>query len=182
MGNDLPCPKALVIFGTRWGGTIPIAQKIGETLKDEGYQPTIANAKENLPEVEPYDLVIVGSSISMGTWTKETKKFIQKNAAKLKHKKFACFVSCGMVLRQEGHEKALHDYLTNVAKGTGLNPISCGVFGGLLDFKKSHGFLGNFFVNSSKKKLKEMGVDTTKPYDFRNWDEIKSWTKELTKI
>ena len=172
--------KALVVYGTRWGGTTDIAETIGETLNHCGYVVDVVDAKKSQPEIDPYDLVIVGSGISMGKWTKEVMSFLEKNATGLESKKTACFVSCGMVLRQQGREKALQDYLVKIAEKYCLSPVSYGVFGGFLDFDKSHGFLGNFFVNSSKKKLQKMGVDTTRPYDFRNWDAIRSWTRKLT--
>ncbi len=172
--------KALVVYGTRWGSTISIAEVIGETLNRGGFAVDVVDAKKSQPEIDPYDLVIVGSGINMGKWTKEVMSFLEKNATGLESKKTACFVSCGMVLREQGREKALQDYLVKMAEKCRLSPVSYGAFGGFLDFEKSHGFLGNFFVKSSKKKSQKMGVDTTRPYDFRNWDEVKSWTRELT--
>ena len=29
--------KALVLYGSRWGGTVGVAKKIGDVLKEEGY-------------------------------------------------------------------------------------------------------------------------------------------------
>jgi menaquinone-dependent protoporphyrinogen oxidase len=171
--------RALIIYGTRWGSTTDIARRVSETLKTCGYTVDVINAKNKTKEIETYNLIIIGSSISMGKWTKETKTFLKKNASKMKNKKTALFVSCGLILRQGGLEKAREDYLRKVADKYSLNPVSFGAFGGFLNFKTSHGILGDLFVNSSKKRLKEIGVDTSKPYDFRNWTEIETWTRSI---
>jgi menaquinone-dependent protoporphyrinogen IX oxidase len=117
----------------------------------------------------------------MGKWTKETKQFLKKNAPKLKKKKTACFVSCGLVLRKNGQKKAYNNFILKVMEKHGITPMNYGTFGGLLHFTMNHGFLGNIFVNSSKKRLREIGVDIDTSYDFRNWDEIQNWTRTLAK-
>lgn len=171
--------NALIVYGTRWGSTTNIAQRIGETLKTCGYTVDVIDAKNKTQEIDSYNLVIIGSSISMGKWTKEAKIFLKKNASKMKKKKTALFVSCGLILRQGGLEKARKDYLQKMADKYNLNPVSLGAFGGFLDFKTHHGILGDLFVNSSKKRLKEIGVDTSKSFDFRDWTEIETWTHSV---
>jgi len=34
-------------------------------------------------------------------------------------------------------------------------------------------------LNVAKKELREKGVDTSKPYDFRDWTQIEAWTREI---
>jgi menaquinone-dependent protoporphyrinogen IX oxidase len=171
--------RALIVYGTRWGGTIKVAEKIGEILRGEGYLVDIFDAK-NSSQVDPYDLIIVGSGISGGKWTKEAEIFLQRNAAMLRVKKTALFVSCGMVEREKDEQdKARKEYLVKVSNKYGLTPIGYGFFGGVLDFKAKYNTLDRILVNSSKGRLKKMGVDISKPYDFRDWDQIEDWTHEV---
>jgi len=88
--------RALVIYGTRWGGTVKIAEKIGSALNDEGYIADVFNAKKKPQNVSQYDLVIIGSGIRADKWTKEALNFIEKNIELLLTKKTALFVSCQM--------------------------------------------------------------------------------------
>jgi len=180
MAGRLPSPgaRALIVYGTRWGGTIKVAEKIGEILRGEGYLVDIFDAKKS-PQVDPYDLIIVGSGISGGKWTKDAEDFLQRNAARLKVKKAALFVSCGMVERESGQDKAKEDYLVKVSNKYGLTPIGYGFFGGILDFKAKYNILDRFLVNSSKSRLKKMGVNISKPYDFRDWNQIEAWTHDV---
>jgi menaquinone-dependent protoporphyrinogen IX oxidase len=85
--------NALVVYGSRWGGTVAVAQKIAETLIEEGCRVNVVEARQELPNVAIYDLIIVGSGIRADKWTKETLRFLEKNMDLLITKKTALFVS-----------------------------------------------------------------------------------------
>jgi menaquinone-dependent protoporphyrinogen oxidase len=173
--------RALVIYGTRWGGTVAIAEKIGETLKQQGFNAEVADAKKSPKNIDKYDLVVVGSGLRADKWTKETMDFLQKNADVLRTKKTALFVSCQMADRTEVEvkEKAKNQYLQKTAEQFGLKPVSLGFFGGFLDFNQSHGLIVDVMVRVNRKSLKKNGLDTTKVHDTRCWASIEAWTREL---
>jgi len=172
--------KILVVYGTRWGSTADVAKKIGQAFINSGNTVDIVDAKKEKPTIDPYDLVVVGSGISMGKWTKETLSFLHDNASNLRNKKTAFFVCCGLVLREGGLEKTRADYLIKIAEDNKLNPLTYGAFGGYIDFTGDYGLFSTLFVNASKKKCKEIGIDTTKPYDFRDWNDITNWAESLS--
>jgi menaquinone-dependent protoporphyrinogen IX oxidase len=58
--------KALVVYGTHYGGTRGVAEEIGRTLSGEGFDVDVVDVKKGAPPVEPYDLVVVGSGIVTG--------------------------------------------------------------------------------------------------------------------
>ena len=173
--------KALVVYGTRWGGTVGVAGKIGDSLREAGYTVDVVDAKKYLPTVAPYDLVVVGSGVRADKWTKGTLKFLEKNAVALKSKKTALFVSCMMADREEeeARERAKNAYLVKIAENYGLNPISYGFFGGYTDFSKSHGLLVDIIVRVNRKKLLKSGLDIRKILDTRDWTKIGAWAHEL---
>ena len=84
--------KALVVYGTRWGGTVSVAKKIGDTLKEANYAVAVVDAKTKPPTVDHYDLVVVGSGLRADKWTKETLRFLKDNTHALSKKKTALFV------------------------------------------------------------------------------------------
>ncbi len=171
--------KALVVYGTRWGGTAGVAERIGDTLRREDYTVEVVDAKDRPPSPDAYDLVIVGSGISAGRWTKEATRYLKKNSVSLRERRTALFVSCGAGGDEELREQGRQDFLVRVAEKNGLSPVIFGLFGGLYDFTKSHGLFGNIMLNVAKKELQEKGVDTSKPYDFRDWTQIEAWTREI---
>ena len=175
--------KALVVYGTRWGGTVDVAEKIGNSLRENSYDVDVVDARKRPPNIDRYDLVIVGSGIRADCWTKETLSFLERNAPLLKVRKTALFVSCQMADREkEARDKARAEYLVQVSLKYGLRPISYGFFGGFLDLTKSHGLLCDIMVRVNGKKLKKNGLDPTKIHDTRDWSEIVSWANGIAQL
>lgn len=175
--------KALVIFGTRYGTAKEISEKIVEILKDENLEVDLINSddKTNLA-VDNYDLVVVGSGIKMGKWTKNTLNFLKKNRKKLSNRKVALFVSCGAANEEKNKAEAQEKYLDNVAtKYLDSEPISTGLFGGIYDPNADHGLLYKLVKRNIEKEMIKMGQDPTKKHDYRDWDAITQWTIDLTK-
>lgn len=175
--------KALVIFGTRYGTAKEISEKIVEILKDENLEVDLINSddKTNLA-VDNYDLVVVGSGIKMGKWTKNTLNFLKKNRKELSNRKVALFVSCGAANEEKNKAEAQEKYLDNVAaKYLDSEPVSTGLFGGIYDPNADHGLLYKLVKRNIEKEMIKMGQDPTKKHDYRDWDAITQWTIDLTK-
>ena len=172
-----------MVYGTRWGGTLDVAQQIGDALKAAGYEVDTFEAREGQPRLAYYDLIIVGSGIRADQWTKAALKFLERNAEDLKLAKTALFVSCQMADREEeAQQKAKRKYLFEIAEKYDLSPISLGFFGGFVDFKKSHGIIVDVIVRINRKKLLAKGLDIRKVYDTRKWDDITAWAREIAKV
>ena len=72
----------LIVYATRAGSTVEVAQVIGEVLGGRGFEVQIKSVKEN-PAVDGYQAVIIGSAIRMGNWLPEVVDFLRKNQPKL---------------------------------------------------------------------------------------------------
>jgi menaquinone-dependent protoporphyrinogen oxidase len=180
-GNKM---KALIVYGTRYGSTSEIAEEIGKILKDKGVEVDIFDVKEMKgTEISSYDLVVAGSGIKMGSWTKESLKFLEKNKDTLSTRKVALFVVCGATRDDEKqYKEAQEKYLDNIADKYLINPpVAMGLFGGVIDPNAKYGLMDKLIMKMVKKDLEEKGIDTTKPYDLRDWDEVRSWALELIK-
>ncbi|MCC7558000.1 MAG: flavodoxin domain-containing protein, partial [Methanobacteriaceae archaeon] len=116
--------KALIVYGTRYGSTSEIAEEIGKILKDKGVEVDIFDVKEMKgTEISSYDLVVAGSGIKMGSWTKESLKFLEKNKDTLSTRKVALFVVCGATRDDEKqYKEAQEKYLDNIADKYLINP------------------------------------------------------------
>ena len=137
--------KALIVYGTRYGATEMTAEEIANVFRKEALDVKVVNLKEEkVEDIREYDLVLVGSGIQIGKWTKEPKKFLKKYQKELVKKKVALFVCCGAAkpLDEGGEDKtkemeeARMNYLTEKAVKYGLLPISLGFFGGVYNFNR----------------------------------------------
>lgn len=133
-------------------------------------------------------MVAVGSGIACNKWVNEAEDFLKKFQKELTHKKLALFVSSVKpIAEKEGNieevakmrKAALEDKVSKY----GLKPITMGFFGGIIDFNRM-GFLTRKGMEAAfKLPLQKHGFKETEPgaYDLRDWDEIRSWAKELAK-
>ena len=168
----------LIVYGSRYGSTKQIAHHIGETLTSLGNKVDVVDAQKT-PNLDDYELIIVGSGIQAGNWKKETKKFLEKNRETLRSKKTALFVSCGDALEPDRRDEAYQKYLVAIAESNELQPIAYGLFGGSFDFNGGKGLVYSLFLKMVKRDFEKKGIATEGLYDFRDWDDITAWAKEL---
>jgi menaquinone-dependent protoporphyrinogen oxidase len=183
--------RALIVYGTRYGTTAETSEIIAETLRKEGFEARIVNSKkEKVQSIDEFDLIIVGSGIQMGKWTKEPESFLEKFQNELSNKKVALFVSCGSANPlSEGEQKnkemddAKRKYLQDKSVEYNVKPIALGFFGGCYDFNKMSWFFRKT-LSSVRPKLKEAGYKESKTgvYDLRDLEAIRSWTREVAKM
>jgi menaquinone-dependent protoporphyrinogen IX oxidase len=181
--------RGLIVYGTSFGATMGTSEEIARILRGENFVIKSINAREEkIKDVTDYNLVIVGSGLANCRWNSQAEDFLNKFHKELGHKELALFVSSIMPLAErEGNTEeiakikkaALDDKISKY----GLKPIMTGLFGGVLDFGKM-GFLTRKAMETAfKSRLQNDGFKETSPgvYDLRDWEKIRSWTKELAK-
>ncbi|MGY5854827.1 MAG: flavodoxin domain-containing protein [Candidatus Thorarchaeota archaeon] len=173
--------QILICYGTRYGSTAEVAEDLAKTAQDLGKQVEVVNLKKNNPQKSPheYDLVVVGSGIQAGQWTKEPLKFIKNNLESLSQTKVALFVVCGYAASEDKCDTAQTDFLDKIAENhPGLNPVSTGLFGGVFDTKK-YNFAVRALVKSMIKKELPPGEEVPEKLDQRDWNQIREWITKL---
>ncbi|TXT57882.1 MAG: hypothetical protein BAJATHORv1_10590 [Candidatus Thorarchaeota archaeon] len=134
--------KCLIAYCTRYGVTRETSNVIAETLKSNfDAEVDIIDLKEEkkrAKSVNPndYDIVIVGSSIRIGRWTKEAKNFLKSD---FKNTHVAIFVSsgrCGQAIEDddmEEYDKYEQKYIDRIAEKQGLKLFAKRGFGGRME-------------------------------------------------
>jgi menaquinone-dependent protoporphyrinogen oxidase len=179
--------QVLIVYGTRYGATESTSEEIARVLQAEGFQVTVVNAKkEKVRDISPYDLIIVGSGMQMGKWTKEPEQFLDQFQQELANKKVAIFVSSGVQALLE-HEKKAEEiaanrkqYLEDKAARYHLQPVSLVIFGGVWDYNQMN-FLARKALGSFKPRIEAAGFKEiqSEVYDTRDWEAIRAWAREL---
>lgn len=178
--------KALIVYGTRYGASAGTAEEIASVLRGEGFDVKVVNAKEEkIKDLNPYELIVVGSGLQIGKWTSEAEAFLKRFQNDFANKKLALFASTmKTVSERQGKTQdvevtrkfALTDKVTKYS----LQPISLGFFGGVIDYNKMN-FLFRKTLGSIRQQLEKDGFKETSPgvYDLRDMEEIRSWAKDL---
>ncbi|QLH75265.1 MAG: flavodoxin domain-containing protein [Methanomassiliicoccales archaeon] len=175
--------RVLLAFGTKYGSTEKVAIRMAEVMRSKGSEVVVMDLRQRRKvDLSEYDMVVLGSGIIVGSWTKEAKKFIEDHKKDLVRKKVALFVCCGNMLVDPSKESEYRKlYLEDIASKAGIDgPVPMGLFGGEIDFSK-YSFLTKAVLSGvgAKKVWEEKGISLDRPYDFRDWPAIERWASSL---
>lgn len=112
--------KALVAYYTKSGASKEYAQVIADTLNDHNISVDICNLKDDIPHINEYDTIILGTGVRLSMVYRRWKKILKQKAIKNKH--LFMFLSSGMAIEEP--EKAVEKFLHPIVKKYNLNPDS----------------------------------------------------------
>lgn len=140
--------KTLIVYAGKYGCTEECAVKLKNKLDTEA--KVVNAAKENVPSLDEYDKVIIGSSIYVGQIHKKIKAFVNDNANTLLKKKVGIFLVCGFI------EKYDETLVQNFPSDLINHAQSAQCFGGELSIEKMN------FLHKGVVKMIEKEVDISK--------------------
>lgn len=156
--------RVLIVYGSERGGTAEIANAIGATLLAEHFDVDIANARET-KRIDDYHAVIIGGALYMGRWQRDARRFVKRHAAALRERTVYMF-SSGPLDRSAGaHEVPPPPSVAALVRAAGAR--SHAMFGGRLA-RDAKGFVASRMAK-------------TLAGDWRSWDDIRAWTRELAR-
>ncbi len=160
--------QVLVAYGSKYGATAEIAERIGQVLRAAGVQADVRPASE-VKDLAPYGAFVVGSGIYAGQWVKGAASFLKRNAEALRGRPLWLF-SSGPTGPGDPAELLqgwrLPEGLKPLAEG--LQPRDIALFGGAMDAEKLS-FIERLMIRMLKAPVG----------DFRDWDAIASWASSI---
>ncbi|MFX0087699.1 MAG: flavodoxin domain-containing protein [Candidatus Hodarchaeota archaeon] len=174
--------KALIAYGTRYGATQGIAERMAEWLSENNINPDVINVrKDPWPDLFQYNGLILASGIRIGQWTKETKNFIKKNKTEINEfngPKFF-FVSSGYAAIPERYQEIKEEYCIKALENLGVSVDRYEAFGGVMNVSPSSnvGWLDKKLMKAAAKEA--ANFDPEGVNDYRDWDKIEEFTREF---
>lgn len=160
--------RVLVAYGTKYGATAEIAEKIGKVLREAGLAADVLRA-DRAGDLSAYDAVVVGSGVYIGRWRKEAVKFVKDNEQALAAKPLWVF-SSGPTGEGDPQEMVqgwrLPSNLQPIVDR--MQPRDVTVFHGAADESKM-GWLDKWLLKNVKAPTG----------DFRDWDAIAAWAGDI---
>ena len=74
--------RVLVAYATKHGSTRGIAERIAETLTQEGVDATLVDVKE-APPADQFDAFVIGGAAYMYHWLKESADYVRAHAQEM---------------------------------------------------------------------------------------------------
>jgi menaquinone-dependent protoporphyrinogen oxidase len=160
--------RVLVAYGTKYGATAEIAEKIGQVLQQAGLQADVLPA-DRARDLSAYQAVVLGSGVYVGRWRKEAAKFLKANEQALAGKPVWLF-SSGPTGEGDPAELLqgwrLPGALQPIADR--IQPRDIAVFHGAVDINKLN-VIEKWMINNVKSPVG----------DFRDWDAITAWATAI---
>lgn len=182
--------QVLIAYATRYGSTRVTANDIMKKLIDKGVSVDIVDLKttkkRKWPSAEAYNVVLIGSSIMMGKWMGEAKKFISRNQNELKKTGLGLFVSCGLTL--EDPAKAREEYIQDFSSEKNIRPDVSGIFAPCVDLTEDSdlGMIKKGILRATIQEMvkdrDDMEITETEICDLRNAAKIGSFVDEIVSI
>ena len=160
--------KVLVAYGTKYGATAEIAERIGEVLNGTALECDVRSA-DSVNDISAYSAVVLGSGVYIGRWRKEAVGFLKAHEAELGQRPVWLF-SSGPTGEGDPVE-LVQGWLFPSSLQPAIDhiqPRDIAVFHGALDVSKLN-FLEKWVLNRIK----------TPVGDFRDWDAINAWAAEI---
>lgn len=165
-GKGTTMQKVLVVYASRCGSTVEVAQAVAEQLCRRGDSAEVC-AVEEASDPANYDAVVVGSAIRMGKWLPAAVQFVERHQATLAQKPTAFFTVHMLNVDDSAQSRAARaEYVAPVHAL--LAPQAEAFFAGKMDFARL-----NFMDRLMAKMVK------SKEQDLRNWTAIRTWGDQL---
>lgn len=175
--------RVLLIYGTRYSSTKEISQEIEKVLKEKNIEVNAFNLAEekDIPSLDEFDGLLIGSGIKMGKMTKNVRKFVDKNEDTLRNRKniLGLFISCGTAGEAGKREKAKKDYIDKFLKDKNIEADMEEAFGGVFDLSEDSnlGFLSKKVLKMTAKE--DPNITPGEKNDQRDWEFIREFADKF---
>ncbi len=158
--------RVLIAYASRCGSTAEVAEAIAQELTAQGQLVDVRGVRE-LPDLDGYRAVLVGSAVRFGKWLPEAVRFIERNRTLLSRVPTAFFTVHALALDDSpASQRERHAYLEPV-RGL-VVPRHEAFFAGEIDPARlsfAERWLARF-VRAPEG-------------DLRDWERIRSWARQI---
>jgi menaquinone-dependent protoporphyrinogen oxidase len=155
--------KVLVTVASKHGGTDTIAERIVETLRDDGLDVELRSPKEVF-DLQPYDAVVVGSAVYIGRWLEPARAFVTRHADELRDRHVWLFSSGPL-----GDVSGPIETATDVPQMVELSGA-----------REHRSFAGKLIRDEIGLAERAIVSVVKAPYgDFRDWPAIATWARSI---
>jgi menaquinone-dependent protoporphyrinogen oxidase len=164
--------KTLIVFATRHGSSEKCSRLLKERLQGEVVTADLKRGK--VPDITPFDKIIIGGSIHVGKIQKSVSEFCQQNVEGLKGKKLGLYICC---MNKNDEITQLNSAFPRLLLNTALVK-EC--FGGEFVFGRMN-MLEKFAVKMVSKSQGNVITDTKKDISMLSEDKINKFAQVMNR-
>jgi menaquinone-dependent protoporphyrinogen oxidase len=176
-------PRVLVLFGTTDGHTGKVATAVSNTLRAEGAQVDLVQARSGGPDPHPdeYTAVIVAASIHTGGYQRAVARWVRGHATDLRGRPTAFLSVCLGVLE---HTPAADAELVSIMEGffarTGWNPSVRRVIAGALPYTR-YSWIKRLVIRRIVRNAYGY-TDPSRDYEYTDWNDVRDFSRMFVRL
>ena len=169
--------RILIVYGSKYGQTAKIAERIGELLRRRKIEVTVHKGNQ-LPAaltLEGYDGILVGASIIAGKYQKYIRNFVINNRRALGAVPSSFFAVSGAAGGRPDERAQARASADQFLARTGWKPDLTACFGGAITFTKYSPLL-----RWMMKRITRRGghpLDPTCDHELTDWSEVERFSE-----
>jgi menaquinone-dependent protoporphyrinogen oxidase len=155
--------KALVTVASKHGSTAALGDAVAGGLRQHGFDVDVI-APDDVADVAPYDVVVIGSAVYAGHWLRAAKNLVQRHSAALRWRDVWLFSSGPLGSSPVPADEPVD--VTAMISESGA---------------RGHTLLAGALDRDGLSLPERLVVRTVKaPYgDFRDWDAVDRWVGQI---
>ena len=168
----------LILYSSRFGQTLKIAQALKHQWLDAGAQVTLANLEHTSDlNLNNFDKVVIGASIRYGHFAKCLQAFSSAQAQVLNRLPSAFFSVS--ILANKAHKSTpeTHTYTRKFLEHSAWQPKHIGIFAGELAYHKYH--LVDRYLMKLVMKINQGETNTRAHIEFTDWNKVQQFGAEV---
>jgi menaquinone-dependent protoporphyrinogen oxidase len=174
--------NVMIVYGTSYGQTARIVERIAERLKVAGHRPTVWRGDMIPAEatVTGFDAFLVAGSVLYGRHQGYLRDFVRRNRSVLNTRPSAFISVCGALIGQwgPGQEEA-RKYVARFLEETRWMPRLSRSFPGGLPYTRYSRITRLVMKWISRRTGRP--TDTSRDWDLTNWDAVDRFAADFEK-
>lgn len=171
-------PNTLIVYATTDGQTRKIAQRIQQTLRDNGLETTLVDVdKAQALDPTGFDGVIAGASVRYGKHDPAMARFLDDNRDAIARLPNA-FFSVNLIARKpEKRDLDGNKYLRKFLERLSFSPMHVEIIAGKLDYP-SYRFIDRIMIQMIMK-ITGGPTDGTSVIEYTDWDQVDRFARRM---
>ncbi len=165
-GDGNVSERVLIAYASRCGSTSEVAAAIAQELTAQGQLVDVRGVRE-VPDLDGYRAVMVGSAVRFGKWLPEAVRFVERNRMPLSRVPTAFFTVHALALDEgPASQRERHAYLETVRRY--VLPRHEAFFAGEIDPAR---------LSFGERWLARLV--RAPEGDLRDWERIRGWARQI---
>lgn len=175
--------KILIVYGTGYGQTERVAQRIATVLNVSGHTVNAVKG-DRLPKdlsLGDYDAFIVAASVQYGRHQAYIRALVREHIVRMNTAPSAFVSVCGaMAGSAPDGARVAQEYVDRFLRETGWRPWAVQSFAGGLPYRR-YGVLVRLMMKFISRRTGRP-TDTSRDYDFTDWAMVEQFARELSTL